>query len=151
MTRSLVIPGLSSKKNSVILRFHTGLDWTGYTICQTAVVWNVSIFRRSTDLGIMLSTLHSLLVGSADNYRLNIEGFEGDVFDGMAIFNNQEFSTSDHGPEAETARSFSAGWWYDENWVTGLTYRVSTRWLKSRLDGLSLSTAEIRFVCSRCT
>ena len=54
---------------------------------------------------------------SADNYRLNFDGYSGDLPDSTFQFqNNAEFSTYDNGPCAYCADYFRGAWWYDM-WV----------------------------------
>ncbi|XP_069108364.1 angiopoietin-related protein 7-like [Argopecten irradians] len=69
------------------------------------------------------------VANQANNYRLNISGFSGDVrTDGMAYHNGMQFSTYDqdndnHG-STNCAQQYRGGWWYNACYDANLNGRV---------------------------
>ena len=93
------------------------------------------------------STFH---VGdSADNYRLNIAGYSGDISDSIFQFhNNAEFSTYDNGPQQACTDTYQAGWWYNDCCAACLTSFNYFQVVDIDADTIyPLYAAEVRFVC----
>ena len=90
--------------------------------------------------------------GSADNYRLNIGGYEGNFGDAMTnVHNNMQFSTYDGGPLQDCGQL--GGWWYVDGscGTAWLTTNNVIEWIETETytGYLVLNAVEVRFACWR--
>ena len=92
-----------------------GLKYISH-ICNASYPCILNVYLKSSS-GYRQATYNSFYLGSsADNYRLHVDGYNGDAGDSLAYHNGMEFSTHDNNNDqdasncAETSRG---GWWYN--------------------------------------